>query len=156
MKKNFFLFSVFVSLIVITTSCGSKNSSNVKLTRPGSVLDSNGVAIDEDKLPVISFEEDFHDFGKIKSGEKITYAFKFKNTGKSLLIISNVSTSCGCTVSAYPKQPINPGEESSVDVSFDSSGRHGLQTKSITVYTNTMPTLTILRIQSLIVDSGDI
>jgi len=156
MKKNFFLFSVFVSLIVITTSCGSKNNSNVKLTRPGSVLDSNGVVIDEDKLPVISFEEDFHDFGKIKSGEKITYAFKFKNTGKSLLIISNVSTSCGCTVSAYPKQPIKPGEESSVDVSFDSSGRHGLQTKSITVYTNTMPTLTILRIQSLIVDSGDI
>jgi len=156
MKKNFFLFSVFVSLIVITTSCGSKNNSNVKLTRPGSVLDSNGVVIDEDKLPVISFEEDFHDFGKIKSGEKITYAFKFKNTGKSVLIISNVSTSCGCTVSAYPKQPIKPGEESSVDVSFDSSGRHGLQTKSITVYTNTMPTLTILRIQSLIVDSGDI
>ena len=156
MKKNFFQLAVFVSVLVILTSCNSKNSSNVKLSRPGPVLDSNGVVIDKDNLPQISFEEDFHDFGKIKSGEKLTYAFKFKNTGKSVLIISNVSTSCGCTISAYPKQPIQPGEESSVDVSFDSSGRHGLQTKSITVYTNTFPTLTLLRIQSLIVESEDI
>jgi hypothetical protein len=156
MKKNFFLFSVFVSAFVILASCGSKNNSNVKLSRPNSILDSNGVAIDKDSLPVISFEEDFHDFGRIKSGEKITYAFKFKNTGNSVLIISNVSTSCGCTISSYPKQPIQPGDESSVNVSFDSSGRSGLQNKSITVYTNTQPSFTLLRIQSLIVESGDI
>lgn len=104
---------------------------------------------------MISFKEDFHDFGKIKSGEKITFAFNFKNTGKSVLIISNVSTSCGCTVSAYPKQPIKPGEESSVDVSFDSTGKHGLQTKSISVYTNAEPAVTTLRIQSLIIGETD-
>ena len=148
MKKHFtaLLFSVFVSLML--TSCGQKNNNTIKLSRFNS--DSSGVNTDKNDLPVISFKEDFHDFGKINSGEKISYAFKFKNTGKSVLLISNVSTSCGCTVTAYPKQPIKPGEESSVDVSFDSSGKRGLQTKSITVYTNTLPTLTILRIQSLV------
>ena len=151
MKRNFFQLAVFVSVLVIVTSCNSKNSSNVKLSRPIPVLDSNGVIIDKDNLPQISFEENFHDFGKIKSGEKITFAFKFKNTGKSVLIISNVSTSCGCTVSAYPKQPIKPGELSSVDVSFDSTGKHGLQTKSISVYANAEPAVTTLRIQSLII-----
>lgn len=153
MKKNVLALLLFVFVSVIFISCGSKKDSSVKLSRPFPDADSNGVSNNRNNLPVISFKEDFHDFGKINSGEKITYAFKFKNTGKSVLIISNVSTSCGCTVSAYPKQPIKPGEESSIDVSFDSSGKHGLQTKSITVYSNTLPTLTILRIQSLVIET---
>jgi hypothetical protein len=154
MKKSFIalLFFVFASAILI--SCVSKNSNSDKYSGVTN-SDSTGIKVDKSALPVISFKEDFHDFGKIKSGEKITFAFKFKNTGKSALIISNVSTSCGCTVSAYPKQPINPGEESSVDVSFDSTGKHGLQTKSISVYTNADPAITTLRIQSLIIGEID-
>lgn len=153
MKKNFqaFWVLVFVSLMII--SCSPKDNSSVKLVKPNSK--SGSLPIDKNALPVITFENEFHDFGKIKQGEKITYAFKFKNTGKSVLHISTVSTSCGCTVSSYPKQPIQPGEESSIDVSFDSTGKHGLQTKSITVYTNAQPSTTTLRIQSLIEGSDE-
>ncbi|MDO9255371.1 MAG: DUF1573 domain-containing protein [Bacteroidales bacterium] len=154
MKKNFLALLFFVLVSVIFISCSSKNSNADKLSG-FSNTDSTGIKMDKNDLPVISFNADFHDFGKIKSGEKITFAFNFKNTGKSVLIISNVSTSCGCTVSAYPKQPIKPGEESSVDVSFDSTGKHGLQTKSISVYTNAVPAVTTLRIQSLIIGSVD-
>jgi hypothetical protein len=156
MKTNIYVLLICVLVSMIITSCNSQNNSSDKAYNGSAKTDSSGITSDTNALPVISFKEDFHDFGKISSGEKITYAFKFKNTGKSVLIISNVSTSCGCTVSAFPKQPIKPGEESSIDVSFDSTGKHGMQTKSITVYTNAQPSITTLRIKSLIVENQDI
>jgi hypothetical protein len=107
-------------------------------------------------MPAITFEKDFHDFGNLRSGEKVTFFFKFKNTGKSLLVISDVTTSCGCTISNYPKQPIKPGEESTVDVSFDSEGRHGIQNKTITVLSNTQPPTTTLRIKAIVVEPDDL
>jgi len=111
---------------------------------------ASGIA-NPDKLPVIEFEKDFHDFGKIIQGEKVTFAFKFKNTGKAMLLISNVSTSCGCTVTDYPRGPIKIGESGKIDVSFDSEGKRGLQNKTATVFANTQPNSTILRIQSMVV-----
>ncbi len=156
MKKNVvaLLFSVIVSVFVI--SCKQNSNSN---DLPAGVVENPNSAdgsATKDALPEITFEKDFHDFGKLISGEKVTYSFKFKNTGKSLLVISNVSTSCGCTVSSFPKQPIKPGEGATIDVSFDSEGRHGLQTKSISVFTNTQPPTTTLRIQSFITEAEDI
>jgi hypothetical protein len=155
---NKYLFTVIqaVFILLMFFSCSSRNNSNELpagvVTNPNT---ADGIS-DKDALPVISFEKDFHDFGKLMSGEQVTYAFKFKNTGKSLLLISNVSTSCGCTVSSFPKQPIKPGEGASIDVSFDSEGRHGLQSKTITVFTNTQPPNTTLRIQSQVVEPEDI
>jgi hypothetical protein len=156
MKRNFLASLLFVFVSVVFTSCGSQNNSTDKTSDVISNPGSGNVSTDKNAFPVITFEKDFHDFGKINSGEKITYAFKFKNTGKSVLLITNVSTSCGCTVTSFPKQPIQPGEESSIDVSFDSTGKHGLQTKSVIVFTNAQPTTTTLRIQSLINDPENI
>lgn len=156
MKRNLLASLLFVFVSVVFTSCSSQNNSTEKITDSISNSGSGIGSADKNAFPVITFEKDFHDFGKINSGEKITYSFKFKNTGKSVLLISDVSTSCGCTVSAFPKQPIKPGEESSIDVSFDSTGKDGLQTKSITVFTNAKPTTTTLRIQSLISETEDI
>jgi hypothetical protein len=155
-KKYLFALLQAVIILVISVSCGSQNS-NTDL--PAGVVTNPNTAngsTDKDALPVISFEKDFHDFKKLISGEQVSYSFKFKNTGKTLLIISNVSTSCGCAVSSFPKQPIKPGEEASIDVSFDSEGKHGLQTKIITVFTNTQPPTTTLRIQALVVEPEDI
>lgn len=152
MKRNICALVLSVLVLLTLFSCGShSNSADLPagvVTNPNT---ADGTA-DKGALPIISFEKDFHDFGKLISGEQVTYSFKFKNTGKSLLIISNVSTSCGCTVSSFPKQPIKPGEGATIDVSFDSEGRHGLQTKSITVFTNTQPPTTTLRIQSSVVE----
>jgi hypothetical protein len=152
MKRNICALVLPVLVLLTLLSCGSHSKST---DLPAGVVTNPNTAdgtADKGALPIISFEKDFHDFGKLISGEQVTYSFKFKNTGKSLLIISNVSTSCGCTVSSFPKQPIKPGEGATIDVSFDSEGRHGLQTKSITVFTNTQPPTTTLRIQSSVVE----
>ncbi|HOW25705.1 MAG TPA: DUF1573 domain-containing protein [Bacteroidales bacterium] len=91
------------------------------------------------ELPVISFDRDEHDFGRIIQGEVVTYAFKFTNTGKSDLLIASVSTSCGCTVSKYSREPVKSGEQGTIQVTFDSEGRKGFQNKSITVLSNAQP-----------------
>jgi hypothetical protein len=98
----------------------------------------------------MTFEENLHDFGKLTEGEKVTYAFRFKNTGKAPLVISNASTSCGCTITAYPKQPIKPGEGATIDVSFNSEGKQGFQVKTITVYTNGQPPTSQVKISALV------
>lgn len=145
------LISVFVLLMFV--SCNSTGTGPAN-TATGTA-DSASVPQSKENMPVISFEEDTHDFGKLTAGEKVTYAFKFKNTGKSVLIISNVSTSCGCTVSSYPKKPIQPGEAATVDVSFDSEGKQGFQSKSITVNTNADPATAYLHIKAQVVDSAE-
>src|SRR5688500_16250965 len=60
-------------------------------------------------LPVFTIEKETHDFGRITQGDKVSYSFKFKNTGGSDLVISSAQGSCGCTVPNYPRNPIAPG-----------------------------------------------
>ena len=92
-----------------------------------------------ENAPVMKFEKETHDFGKIKRGDKVTYDFKFTNTGKSPLIITDAVATCGCTKPEVPKAPIKPGESGNVHVTFDSAGKLGLQDKQITVTANTNP-----------------
>jgi hypothetical protein len=102
-------------------------------------------------LPEMKFEEEVHDFGKITQGEKISFAFKFKNTGSKNLIISGASGSCGCTVPSYPKEPIPSGGEGKIDVLFNSEGKSGLQEKTVTIITNCEPATRILKIKTEII-----
>ena len=98
-----------IALVLLAVSLLSCNNSNSK-TLSGDVVYNPNTAdgkVDPSKLPEITFENDTHDFGTIASGDMVRYSFKFKNTGKSLLVISDVTTSCGCTVSSFPKEPIN-------------------------------------------------
>ena len=152
MKKNFFALLLLVFVSVILLSCNSKNKNTNQSAGVTSSSDSSVTGSEMNAMPVLSFEEDFHDFGKLFSGELVSYAFKFKNTGNSVLLISNVGTSCGCTVTAFPKQPIKPGEESTIDVKFDTTGKHGRQSKSITVFANTQPPTSTLRIEAFLVE----
>lgn len=103
-----------------------------------------------DKLPktTIKFNEMEHDFGKIKAGDKVKYSFKFKNSGKEPLIINSAKGSCGCTVPNYPKEPVAPGAEGVIDVEFNSAGKSGAQTKTVTLNANTDPNPTRLTIKA--------
>ncbi len=111
----------------------------------------NNGAVDPDKLPQMTFEKTLHDFGKITMGEKVTYSFKFTNTGKSDLIISTAAGSCGCTVPEFSKEPIKPGEVGYIKVQFNSENRSGVQEKQVTVVANTIPNVNELKIRSEVI-----
>lgn len=91
--------------------------------------------------PVMTFETINYDFGKVKEGTKVQYEFKFKNTGKSPLIINDATATCGCTVPEPPKEPIKPGAEAVIKVVFDTMGKSGLQDKVVTITSNGNPSI---------------
>ncbi|WP_432712449.1 DUF1573 domain-containing protein [Pedobacter sp.] len=91
--------------------------------------------------PVLTFAKESYDFGKIKQGEKVQYDFKFTNTGKTPLIISNAVATCGCTIPETPKDPVMPGAEGVIKVVFNSAGKVGVQDKVITVTSNGNPAI---------------
>jgi hypothetical protein len=65
--------------------------------------------------------------------------YRFTNTGKEVLKIENVKTSCGCTTAALSKTAYAPGESGEIEAKFIFSGRTGKQEKAITVTTSAAP-----------------
>lgn len=126
---------IFLGLIAagMLYACNPAKSSNNTTAAAG-----NGT-IDTANAPVLKFERETHDFGKIKAGDIVKFDFKFTNTGKSPLIITHAQASCGCTTPTYPKEPVAPGKQGVVHVEFNSSGKMGLQDKQITVTANSIP-----------------
>ncbi len=105
--------------------------------------------------PIVSFNEESHDFGDIKEGDKVECTFMLKNVGKRDLIIRNVKTSCGCTAVTPEKKVVSANESVPLKVTFNSHGKRGRQNKAITVITNDPknPT-TILRVSSNVGTAG--
>ena len=103
-------------------------------------------------LASLEFSEVEYNFGTITEGDKVTHIFKFTNMGKEPLVISNAKGSCGCTVPQWPKDPIAPGEIGEIKVQFNSKGKRGKQTKTITITANTDPANTILRIKAEVLE----
>ena len=89
-----------------------------------------------EKAPKIKFENVNFNFGSAKEGQKITNEYKFKNEGKSNLLLRKIITSCGCTTTSTKDMIIKPGESSAIKVIFDSSGKKGSQNKTVTVISN--------------------
>ena len=98
-------------------------------------------------MAVIKFEKEEHDFGTLLQGEVVSYSFHFTNEGNAPLLISEVGSSCGCTVGDYPREPIAPGKSGAIKVTYNSSGHHGFQSRYLTVLSNTIPAKTTLRIK---------
>ena len=86
--------------------------------------------------PEFKFDVEEYNFGTVKQGESVTYEFNFTNTGKEPLIITNASGSCGCTVPEWPKEPLKKGEKSNIKVTFNSTGKFGMQDKTVTINSN--------------------
>lgn len=125
---------VFV-VVMLFASCGRGSSAESK-NMPS---DTTGVA-------VITFKMLEHNFGAVKAGEKVGCIFPFNNTGDADLVLTSATASCGCTVPKYNKKPVAPGDGGTVEVVFDTSGRDGIQTKTVVVQSNAENNLVILRI----------
>ncbi len=98
----------------------------------------------------IDLQKEWHDFGLVKSGEKVHVDFKFKNSGDQVLVISSVDAGCSCTVPSWPKKPIKPGENGSIRVSYDSKTKIGAFNKAIRISSNAKMPTKIIRIKGLV------
>lgn len=103
---------------------------------------------DKQPMPVISFDNDMHDFGRLSAGESISYSFHFRNTGNADLVITGCSATCGCTIADYPKGRIAPGNDGYITVTFKSAGKSGQQFQEVTVVTNAQPSRVKLKIMA--------
>jgi hypothetical protein len=101
-------------------------------------------------VPEFVFEAESHDFGTIAEGTQATFEFKFTNIGKEPLVISNVQASCGCTTPKWTNEPIAPGKTGTITASYNSSGRPGPFTKSITVTSNAKSNPKVLTINGVV------
>jgi len=102
------------------------------------------------KRSKISFASTSFDYGVIMQGDKVEHDFKFTNKGNTDLLITSVSASCGCTQPTYPFIPIKPGEEGKIGVVFDSKGKLGRSTPTITVVTNSRPSTYKLKLTGFV------
>lgn len=109
----------------------------------------------EGPLPVINFERTDHDFGTITEGQKVSYTYKITNTGEAPLIIQSAQPSCGCTVPTFSKDPIPVGGSGFVTAEFDSSGKPGINNKTITITSNTWPKVTTLRFKAMVTPKAE-
>jgi len=106
----------------------------------------NAIQDPEPGTAEVVFSEYEHDFGPVKEGTKVSHVFHFVNKGPGNLVIQSALTTCGCTVSRYSRKPIAPGKEGRLEVVFNTSGKNGMQTKTVTVRSNASKPVVILKI----------
>jgi hypothetical protein len=110
----------------------------------------NGKSQTADSTLVINFASTVHDYGTIEQGSDGAYEFKFTNDGKTPLILSNVRSSCGCTVPSWTKEPVAPGKEGAIKVVYNTHSI-GSFSKSVTVSSNAKNAEVLLQIKGNVV-----
>ena len=129
MKNILFLLSFFFLF-----TCGDDPFSKVKSenVEKASVRDNSS-----SKFPVMTFNKTVHDFGVIQNGIPAETVFSYTNTGEAPLVITDIKSTCGCTVPKdWSREPLNPGESSQFTVKFDGKGVNKIS-KTVTVTANT-------------------
>lgn len=135
-----------------TTTTTTPGGTNVTVNSPtpvgvGSTPAGAAAATPAGPTTTITFKETTFDYGKVKDGDVVKHAYKFTNSGKEPLIISDAKGSCGCTVPTWPKDPIAPGGTGEIMVEFSSKGKLGPQSKKVTLTANTNPAQSFLTIK---------
>lgn len=110
---------IFISIYVTSSLSGQ--------TKPLSTTDANA--------PKIVFSKTSHDFGELALYAPAFCEFKFYNKGRSPLILSDISATCGCTVPSWPKKPIMPGDSDIIVINY-LPDETGIIHKNVTVFSN--------------------
>lgn len=126
--KRILLFTMMVTFAVITISAQQKSSS-------------------------IFFKYKVYDFGTIKEQDGIvTCNFEFSNPSKGPLIIQRIITTCDCTTTEWPKEPLAPGASGTIKVAFNPKDRPGKFDKTITIYSNAETSTVVLQIKGVVLE----
>lgn len=141
---------IFAILAISIVSCKEDATAKIKQANLEKAQSRN-IKVNSADAPVMTFENTEHDWGVINEGDKVETTFKFKNTGKSALIITDIKGSCGCTVPKnWKKEPIQPGEESEFTVQFNSKNKPNKQQKNVTITCNTNKGKEIVKIKATV------
>jgi len=116
---------ILISLLLALFSCNEKKPEQNSVSNQ-----------DKNKTTQIEFDTETHDFGRVKSGEILTYSFVFSNSGEAGLIIDKAEADCGCIQATIPTEPVKPGEKGIIEVEFNSAGMTGKQLKTIEIQSN--------------------
>jgi hypothetical protein len=105
----------------------------------------------QEKVAKIEFKTDTIDYGTIEKGADGVRVFEFTNTGNAPLIISDVKSTCGCTVPKKPDGPIMPGQTGEISVKYDTNRVNPIR-KTITVTSNADTPTVSLKIKGEVID----
>ncbi|MCI5056580.1 MAG: DUF1573 domain-containing protein [Flavobacteriales bacterium] len=146
--NGFLKIGVFGLALAFTTLGCQQDGVNTDLVNNPETASGE---VNKENLPVMTFDEEVFDFGEITQGEEVFHSYKFKNTGKSDLIITSAEGSCGCTVPVWPKEPIAPGDEGEIEVKFNSQGKKNAQHKKVTILANTHPSTNVIALKGNVI-----
>jgi hypothetical protein len=110
-----------------------------------------GFALQAQETAKIEFKSEVIDYGEIEKGSDGVRVFEFTNTGNAPLVITDVTSSCGCTIPEKPKDPIAPGKTGEIKVKYDTK-RVGPIRKTITVYSNAEVPAKSIKIKGKVLD----
>jgi len=111
-------------------------------------------AFAQDKVAKIKFKTDTIDYGTIEKGSDGVRVFEFTNTGDAPLIITEVKSTCGCTIPKKPDGPIMPGETGKIEVKYDTNRVNPIR-KTITVTSNADTPTIALKIKGEVIDPNN-
>ena len=132
MKKLF--LTLTIASLVAFTSCKENAAEKINQENVDKATERDSQAI---VFPSISFDKTEHDFGQIMNGTPVETTFSYTNTGKSPLVVTDIKSTCGCTVpQGWSKEPLMPGASSQFSVKFNGKGANKTS-KTITLTTNT-------------------
>ncbi len=100
--------------------------------------------------PEFKFDKETYDFGKIPQGKPVSVDFKFTNTGEEPIIITNVESTCGCTVPKYTSTPVKKGESGVISVTYNAAAVMPFS-KAITVKSNAKTPVKMLYIKGEVI-----
>ncbi len=141
------MLGVSALCLIAFTSCKEDATSKINSENVADAAQRDANAGD---FPTISFNETEHDFGTIKDGTPVETVFKYTNTGKTPLVVSNITSTCGCTVpSDWSREPLAPGATAQFTAKFNGKG-NGLTSKTITLTTNTEKGTEAVKIKAFI------
>lgn len=155
MKK--YLFVSTLALATFMFSCNSESSAEevstegtteTTVVEPSTTTEPAVETAVATATTILTVDRMEHDFGKIPDTAPVETSFVITNDGDEPLLITNAQGSCGCTVPEYPKDPIPPGESRDMKVSFNPTGKEGVNNKTVTITANTEPATTIIYVKS--------
>ena len=145
MKK--IVLGISTLCLIAFTSCKEDASKKIEEANVTAAAERDAIS---SKFPVIEFDKLEHDFGEIEKGTSVETTFIYKNTGEAPLVITDIKSSCGCTVPQdWSKEPLEPGKSGQFSVKYNGSGANNI-TKTITVTANTEKGSEVVKIKAFV------